>query len=219
MVRRQKSWLSLTEASELLGVHSTTLRRWTDSGSIPYFRTPGGHRRFGAADLATWMEGKQTAPLALQLEALVRSAVGLTRQEMAKSHVSNESWYMAFNREEERQQMRDTGRQLFGLAIQYMSRSTDHEPVLLEGQRIGGFYGQQCARHDISLVDTVRALFFFRETLLTAASPGQASPGQYDAEDVRIHWQLRHFLDEITYACLASYEATCRHLLPAGATL
>jgi len=219
MVRRQKSWLSLTEASELLGVHSTTLRRWTDSGSIPHFRTPGGHRRFRAADLAAWMEGKQTAALALQLEGLVRSAVGFTRQEMAKSHVSTESWYMAFDREEERQQMRDTGRQLFGLAIQYMSRTRDHEPVLQEGRRIGGFYGQQCARHDISVVDTVRALFFFRESLLTAARPDQAIPGQYDAEDVRIHWQLRHFLDEITYACLASYEATCRHLLPEGATL
>jgi len=219
MVQLQKSWLSLTEAGDLLGVHSTTLRRWTDSGSIPYFRTPGGHRRFRAADLAAWMEGKATTALAPQSGTLVQSAVGFTRQAMAKSHVSNQSWYMAFSREDERQQMRDTGRQLFGLAIQYMSRTRDHEPVLREARRIGGFYGQQCARHDISLVDTVRALFFFRETLLTAASPGQASPGQYDAEDVPIQGQLRHFLDEITYACLASYEATCRHLLPAGATL
>jgi excisionase family DNA binding protein len=219
MVRRQKSWLSLTEASELLGVHSTTLRRWTDSGSIPYFRTPGGHRRFRATDLATWIEGKQTAALALQVEALVRSAVGFTRQEMARSHVSNESWYLAFNREEERQQMRDTGRQLLGLAIQYMNGTRDHEPVLQEGRRIGGFYGQQCARHDISLVDTVRALFFFRETLLTAARPNQASPGQHDADDVRIPRQLRDFLHEITYACLASYEATCHHLLQAATPL
>jgi len=68
----------------------------------------------------------------------------------------------------------------------------------------------------MSLVDTVRALFFFRESLLRAAKPGQATPGQYDAEDVRIHRQLRHFLDEVMYACLANYEATCRHLLLAG---
>jgi hypothetical protein len=159
------------------------------------------------------MQGKQPAALAPQSETLIQSAVGYTRQEMAEKHVSHESWYVAFDQEAERQQMRDTGRRLFGLAIQYMSRTRDHEPVLQEGRRIGEFYGQECAQHGVSLVDTVRALFFFRESLLRAAKPGQASPGQYDAEDVRIHRQLRYFLDEVMYACLTSYEANCRHLL------
>ncbi|MGD2205359.1 MAG: helix-turn-helix domain-containing protein [Anaerolineae bacterium] len=215
----EKDWLSLTEASGRLGVHPTTLRRWADSGDIPHFRTPGGHRRFRATDLAAWMQGKQTTGLAPQSEALVQSAVGFTRQEMAQQHVSGEPWYAAFQQEEERQQMRDTGRQLFGLAIQYMSRRRNHELVLQEGRRIGEFYGQQSAQHGVSLVDTVRALFFFRESLLRAAKPGQVSPGQYDAEDVRIHRQLRHFLDEVMYACLASYEAACQHLLGAGSAL
>jgi hypothetical protein len=162
------------------------------------------------------MQGSSTADLAPPPETQVWSAVGYTRQEMARKLVSHESWYVAFDREEDRQQMRDTGRQLFGLAIQYMSRTRDHERVLQEGRRIGEFYGQECAQQGVLLVDTVRALFFFRESLLRAAKPGQASPGQYDSEDVRIHRQLRHFLDEVMYACLASYEATWPHLLPAG---
>jgi hypothetical protein len=161
------------------------------------------------------MEGTQSTALTPQSEALVQSAVGYTRQEMATKHVSHESWYTAFEREEDRQQMRDTGRRLFGLAVQYMGRTRDFEPVLQEGRRIGEHYGQECAQHEMSLVDTVRALFFFRESLLRAARPGQASHGQYDNEDIRIHRQLRHFLDEVMYACLASYEATCRHLLSA----
>ena len=212
----QKDWLSLSEVSALLGVHPTTVRRWADAGDLPCFRTPGGHRRFRAADLDAWMRGQQVTALVPHSETLVQSAVGYTRQEMARKDVSHESWYTAFDREEERQQMRDTGRRLFGLAIQYMSRTRDHDLVLQEGRRIGGFFGQQSAEHGMSLVDTVRALFFFRQSLLRAAKPGQVSPGQYDAEDVRIHRQLRHFLDEVMYACLASYEATCRHLLLAG---
>jgi excisionase family DNA binding protein len=216
MALSQVEWLSLAEASTLLGIHPTTLRRWANEGSVPCFRTPGGHRRFRAADLAAWMEGKQQAALIPQSEALVQSAVGFTRQQMALQHVSGESWYATFQDEDERQQMRDTGRRLFGLAIQFMSRTRDQEPVLQEGRRIGEFYGQQSARHGVSLVDMVRALFFFRESLLRAARPGQASPGQYDAEDVRIHRQLRLFLDEVMYACLDRYEATCRHLLAEG---
>jgi hypothetical protein len=135
---------------------------------------------------------------------------------MARKHVAHESWYTAFEREEDRQRMRDTGRRLFGLAIQYMGRTHEHEPVLHEGRRIGEFYGQASAEQGIALVDTVRALFFFRESLLRAARPGQANPGQYDAEDVRIHRQLRHFMDEVMYACLASFEATCLRQLSAG---
>ena len=212
MSPKQSQWLSLSDASEVLGVHFTTLRRWADAGTVPCFRTPGGHRRFRRADLESWVAGTGVAALVPQSEAIVQSAVGHARREMARNAVSHESWYIAFEREEDRQEMRNTGRRLFGLAIQYMSRTRDRDPVLQEGQRIGEFYGQQAARHGISLVDTVRALFFFRESLLRAAKPGQAHPGQYDAEDVRIHRQLRHFLDEVMYACLASYEATCRQL-------
>jgi excisionase family DNA binding protein len=212
----EKEWLSLSEASALLGVHPSTLRRWADSGDFPCLRTPGGHRRFRTADVAVWRQGAQATAIGPHSGTLVQSAVGYARQEMARRQVSYESWYTAFNREEDRQQMRDTGRRLFGLAIQYMSRTREHEPVLQEGRRIGEFYGRECAEHNVALVDTVRALFFFRQSLLRAARPGQAVPGQYDAEDVRIHRQLRRFLDEVMYACLASYEGTCRHLLRTG---
>jgi hypothetical protein len=161
------------------------------------------------------MGGEGAVALAPRSETLVQSAVGYTRQEMALQRVSGEPWYAAFEREEERQQMRDTGRRLFGLAVQYMGRTRDHEPILQEGRRIGEFFGQQCAKHGVSLVDTVRAQFFFRESLLRAARPGQGSPGQYDQEDVRIHRQLRHFLDEVLYACLDSYETACRRQIAA----
>jgi excisionase family DNA binding protein len=209
----EQEWLSLTEASERLGVHPTTLRRWVDSGDIPCFRTPGGHRRFRAADLAAWMEGRQSAALTAPSEGLVWDVVGFTRHEMAERHVAAEAWYVAFDRDDERQHMRETGRRLLGLAIQFMGRTSNHEPVLQEGRRIGDLYGQRCAEHGISLVDTVRAFFFFRESLLQAIRSGLATRGQYDAEDVRMHRQLWVFLDEVMYACLASYEAACRRVL------
>jgi excisionase family DNA binding protein len=208
----EKNWLSLAEASEVVGVHPTTLRRWTDAGSIPCFRTPGGHRRFRVKDLKVWMEPRQTTALSLRPEILVQSALGLTRQEMGEKRVSGESWYLAFGEEADRQQMRDTGRHLFGLAIQYIGRTRGQEPILEEGQRIGRFYGEQCARHQLGLANTARAMFFFRESLLRTVQSGQIVAGQYDAEGVRIEQQLVHFLNEMMFACLDGYEATCRRL-------
>lgn len=212
----EMGWLSLTEASNLLGVHYSTLRRWADAGIIPCFRTPGGHRRFRTADLNAWLEGRGTTALVPQADALVHSAVGFTRQEMAQQQIAGESWYLAFEPEEERRQMRETGRSLFGLALKYVSRNGGQGAVLQEGRRTGDFYGRRCAERGVSLADTVRAFFFFRQSLLRATAPGQTGSGWYDTEDVRIHRQLGFFLDEVLHACLASYEHTWRLHLAAG---
>jgi excisionase family DNA binding protein len=208
----EKKWLSLAEASEVVGVHPTTLRRWADAGSVPCLRTPGGHRRFRAEDLEAWMEPQQTMALSLRPEILVQSALGFTRQEMGEKRVSGESWYLAFDQEADRQQMRDTGRHLFGLAIQYLGRTRGRGSILEEGQRIGRFYGEACARHEVGLANATRAMFFFRESLLRTVQSGQIVAGQYDAEGVHIQQQLVHFMNEIMFAFLDGYEATCRGL-------
>lgn len=39
-------WVSTKQATELLGVGSTTVKRWADEGVLSYYRTAGGHRRF-----------------------------------------------------------------------------------------------------------------------------------------------------------------------------
>lgn len=43
--------LSIKEASELLGVTTTTLRNWEKEGKISSIRTQGGHRRYEVKDL------------------------------------------------------------------------------------------------------------------------------------------------------------------------
>src|SRR5574340_671982 len=44
-----RTWLTLGEASRILGVDPDTLRRWADTGKVEVFTTPGGHRRFPRA--------------------------------------------------------------------------------------------------------------------------------------------------------------------------
>lgn len=40
------NWLSVREASALIGISPATLRRWSAAGEVEAFTTPGGHRRF-----------------------------------------------------------------------------------------------------------------------------------------------------------------------------
>jgi excisionase family DNA binding protein len=211
----ESRWLSLGEASQLLGVHFTTLRRWADAGAVPCIRTPGGHRRFRRADLEHWMEGTHSTALVPAQDALVQSAVGYARQEMAEQGIHGEPWHAAFSGSEDRREMAEMGRSLFGLAFRFITRTQRRERVLKEGQRIGQYYGQQCAERGVPLVETARAFIFFRRSLVQAVGPGQAGMGQFDAEDARIQRNLNHYLDEVLCACLESYEQHCREMLKA----
>ena len=58
-------WLTLGQAAEYLGVAQSTIRKWSDTGRLPAFYTPGGHRRFRRSDLDAFLSnsrGTSAAP-------------------------------------------------------------------------------------------------------------------------------------------------------------
>jgi excisionase family DNA binding protein len=52
-----KEWLTLGQAAAFLGAAQSTVRKWADSGRLPAFYTPGGHRRFRRDDLDAFLTG------------------------------------------------------------------------------------------------------------------------------------------------------------------
>jgi excisionase family DNA binding protein len=52
----EPDWLTLGQAAKYLGVAQSTIRKWSDSGRVPAFYTPGGHRRYRRADLDTFLD-------------------------------------------------------------------------------------------------------------------------------------------------------------------
>jgi excisionase family DNA binding protein len=50
--------LTLEEAATLLGVCPTTVRRYTNRGQLPHFRTAGNQRRFRLSDVNSFMAGR-----------------------------------------------------------------------------------------------------------------------------------------------------------------
>jgi excisionase family DNA binding protein len=53
-------YISPTEAAQMLGVHTKTLKRWASAGKIPAWRTPGGWWRFSRSELAVWHAARHT---------------------------------------------------------------------------------------------------------------------------------------------------------------
>ena len=55
MPANEPDWLTLGQAAKHLGVAQSTIRKWSDSGRVPAFYTPGGHRRYRRADLDAFL--------------------------------------------------------------------------------------------------------------------------------------------------------------------
>jgi len=47
--------LSTSEAARALGVSLSTIRRWSDSGALRGYRTPGGQRRFSQEQIDAFL--------------------------------------------------------------------------------------------------------------------------------------------------------------------
>jgi len=54
-------WLTLGHAATYLGVAQSTVRKWSDSGRLTAFYTPGGHRRFRRGDLDSFLSASRGA--------------------------------------------------------------------------------------------------------------------------------------------------------------
>jgi excisionase family DNA binding protein len=59
----EPDWLTLGQAAKYLGMAQSTIRKWSDTGRLSAFYTPGGHRRYRRSDLDHFLErGGSAAP-------------------------------------------------------------------------------------------------------------------------------------------------------------
>ena len=70
-------WLTLGQAAKYLGVAQSTIRKWSDSGRLSAFYTPGGHRRFRRRDLDAFLGSSRGAGRTRPLVLIVDDDEGL----------------------------------------------------------------------------------------------------------------------------------------------
>ncbi|HNP74109.1 MAG TPA: helix-turn-helix domain-containing protein [Kouleothrix sp.] len=198
-------WLSLHEASALLGVNTSTLRRWGDSGRVPMKRTLGGHRRFSRAAIARLVDAPQTAAL-VPHHSPAKPPAGTTWA--FDSHMlAQQEWHTRFSAAPLTSRMRGLGQRLLGLLIQYINRREDDSRFLVEARAIGESYGRESRAGGVSLHDTVEAFLFFRSAFAQLAMPlpGIAQPTDLAAA-AGLHARLDHFMDAILLGVIAGFE-------------
>lgn len=160
-MKTNDEWLSLKEVAEMLGVHPSTVRSWSDKGMLPVHRTQGGHRRFRRSEVALWASsrGQQT----IEPVSVVQAAVRNIRLQISEGRLEAETWYQKLD-EAARAQYRQSARTLFQGLVNYLS--SKEEEAASEAHSIGYEYASRARRFGLSNVDAARAFLFFRDVLL-----------------------------------------------------
>lgn len=157
------SWLTLGEASRMLGVDPDTLRRWSDNGKVDLLRTPGGHRRFRRETIQAMLPRPRTAhrPLSAIGEPPDRVAAEFRRR--VRSDMAEQDWHSRFD-EASLKWFRERGMRMSQLLLGALDTA---EPkgrgeLLREAAHLGSEYGREAARRELSLGEAVEIFLFFR---------------------------------------------------------
>lgn len=162
--RQREQWLKLTDVAELLGVHPSTVRLWSDKGILPTHRTSGQHRRYIKSEIELWQTSTRETH-ELEPASAMQNAVGQVRMQIADGRLEAEPWYQKLD-ETARSQYRASGMTLVRGLMSFMS--SEGADAASEAYALGYEYASRARRYGLNTVDATRAFLFFRNTLLEA---------------------------------------------------
>ncbi|HEX3721815.1 MAG TPA: helix-turn-helix domain-containing protein [Nitrolancea sp.] len=198
-------WLTIEAACQFLGVDQSTLRRWSDSGKVPVFRTPGGHRRYNEDDLKALLKGEPRPRRRMSRQVLTDLSFSAYESDFLRQ-VRSRDWYRAYNTVQ-LEELRSLGRKLVDLAIRSISERADHRQIVEEGQAIGRRYGSMSADVGLSADDAVEAFLFFRYPVIQAMTRFIEEENIPAKRSGRIHMEVSQFLDQVLVATVSAHTA------------
>jgi excisionase family DNA binding protein len=207
-------WLSINEACRMLGVDQSTLRRWSDAGKVPVFRTPGGHRRYAEDDLRALVGGQ---PRRQERPRVTRQAItdrSLSAYEDDYLHGAREKrWFTAYS-PATLEEHRRLGRRLVDLAVRYAAAQPaagDRPSLLQEAEQIGGHYGRSGAAAGLTVGETVDAFLYFRHPVVRTVMGMIDEEGLAARRAAKLFMEIGRFMDLVLVATVRAHETAREH--------
>jgi len=165
----RENWLTLGEASRMLGVDPDTLRRWADNGKVDVFHTPGRHRRF----LRTTIEA--LVPRSRDARRPSLSALGEPPDRIAeefrkrvRTELVDQNWHSRLD-EDSLRWFRERGRRMSELLLGYLdtARRDGRTQLVVQSEALAREYGEEASRRGLSLGEATQAFLFFRARFMS----------------------------------------------------
>ena len=162
-----RPWLGLGEASRLLGVSPQTLRRWSDTGHVHVYTTPGGHRRFHRVALERLIPSETTARATLVAAGMTPSRLARAYRREARAAGRDLPWVGSLTIEQ-RDWFRAHGRRIAELLLAHLDEADAerNRHQLTEATAEAAAYGRMAAELGLSLGQAVEGFLQFRRPFL-----------------------------------------------------
>ncbi|MEY2817812.1 MAG: hypothetical protein RL275_1275 [Chloroflexota bacterium] len=196
-------WLSLAGAADMLGVHPSTVRLWSDKGILPVHKTQGGHRRYKRGEILLWAESNsKSKEEAVEPEGMMQEIVKNVRMQISEGRLQEESWYQKLD-DDARTQYRMSARSLFQGLMTYVA--TNGREAESEAYAIGYEYASRARRYNLSYVDAAKAFLFFRDTLVESVIKVYSEANIPAKRATEMYTRMHTFTDDILISLLETY--------------
>lgn len=196
-------WLSLSDAAQVLGVHPSTVRLWSDKGILPVHKTQGGHRRYKRSEIFLWAESSLRSR-EIEAESLMQEVIRNVRMHISEGSLEAESWYRKLDADA-RAQYRLSARSLFHGLMNYAA--ANDEEAASEAYSIGYEYASRARRYNLSYVDAAKAFLFFRSALIESVVKVCGEAKMPASQFSRMYVKMHTFTDKILISLLQTYES------------
>jgi excisionase family DNA binding protein len=156
-------WVSLSEASTLLGVSPATVRRWSDAGRLRAFTTPGGYRRFSRAALQRLLPTDRSRRPSISGAGLTPSRISRSYRRASRDAAPELSWVLALT-DDQRTLFRERGQMLASSLLHHLDADAPEQAAhhLKSAAVSAAEYGDLAAGLGLSLSQTVEGFLRFR---------------------------------------------------------
>jgi excisionase family DNA binding protein len=204
---RSRDWLTIHEASALVGVSPATLRRWCDAGDVRAFTTPGGHRRFARAAVIGML------PPASRIRPTMAS-LGQTADAITRAYRRDTCRTMEWPAGIEalappgREPFRECGRAIVRALVDYLDASGPHEAArrLAIAESAAARHGQLAACHGVTIRQAVELFLRFRAPFLHELGAVARRKGLDATEATDLLEAATDAVDRLVPAVIAGHE-------------
>lgn len=214
-------WMSMHEASAMIGVSPATLRRWSDDGKIKAFTTPGGHRRFSHAVVVAMLPSDRLQrPNLEQMGETPERMTRIYRRELQRA-AQRAPWIDAID-DEDRMPLRDHGQRIAGALLTYFDAThpADRAVALATAADSAGTCGWIAGKMGLQIEATVEAFLQFRMPFIRELGGVARRRGFDTAETTILLLTATEAIDQLLSAAVRGHERAVRlepdHPLPAA---
>ncbi len=190
----------------MLGVSPGTLRRWSDTGRIKAFTTPGGHRRFSRTALERLLPSDRSRRPAVAIGGMTTDRLARVYRRRTDATRSAIPWLAGLS-ESAISEFRARGRHLASTLIAYLdadSSETQRELLKTAAQEAAE-YGRGAAASGLSLSQTVEGFLRFRAPFVSELATAARRRGFDGPEATELLQGVERAMDHLLVATMTGH--------------